>query len=83
MTPKNLLRGLNSLNMKVLPLSPYFRKSMDLMQTLDKVDRNEKIILLKSKRQRTPQGPKDSSIFQIQDHNKRDISRKKKKEKRV
>ena len=49
------------------------------MQTLGKVDHNVKIILLKSKGQRDPQAPRDSSPYQLQDHNKRDISRKREK----
>ncbi len=52
------------------------------MQTLGKVDHNEKIILLKSNGKRDPQAPRDSSLGQLQDHNKRDISRKEKKEKK-
>ena len=48
------------------------------MQNLGKVYHNEKIILLKSKVQRDPLAPGDSSLCQLQDHNKRDISREKK-----
>ena len=45
------------------------------MQTLGKGDHNEKIILLKSKGQRDPQAPRDSILHQLQDYNKRDITR--------
>ena len=53
------------------------------MQNLGKVDCNENIILLKSKGQRNPQAPRDSTLHQLHNHNKRDISRKKRKGKRV
>lgn len=52
------------------------------MQIIGKVDHNEKIILLKSKRQRDPQAPKDSSLHQLPDYNKRASLEKKKKKKR-
>ena len=46
------------------------------MQTLGKVDHNEKIILLKSKGQRDPQALRESNLYKLQDQNKRDVSGK-------